>query len=387
MKAIVNGKLVFPDRIIDGNILIENGIIIASGMIDVPLEAEVIDAEGLYVGPGFIDQHSHGYQDCSKGISVNDDPGAAAMEHLKHGTTSYVPSSDYGDSEEVHIQMIRHCIDEIEHNPYTSIVGIHLEGPYINKNYGSFTDHAMEYSDEGCERLFSLASPYVLQCTYAPELETAPRLEEKMRKYHIHPAVGHSEAGPADIERAIANGANIFNHLFDATGNYQGISEAAKNTQHPQECTSDIALSIPGMYYELICDMNGLHVTKTNANLAYRAAGEDHIILISDAFPEPSDGMGKNLNPYSDVNYDFRGILSGSRLTLSKATRNFMEFTGVDIRVAFKCAATNAAKALGIYNIVGSIEPGRIANIVFVNKEFHVRKIIFRGNEITEIRD
>ena len=248
-------------------------------------------------------------------------------------------------------------------------------------------ENAMEYDEDVCERIFSLAAPYVLQCTYAPELKTAPSLEEKMRKYRIHSAIGHTEAGPEDVERAIANGANIITHIFDATGNYHGIVEAAKKTQHPQECTADIAMAIPGLYYELICDSNGLHVTKSNINLALRAAGEDHIILISDAFVEPSDGMGKNLDPNNDVNYDFRGTLSGSRLTLSKAVRNFIKFTGADIRVAFKCVSTNSARALGIDQKVGSILPGRMANIVFVDQDFHVKKILFKGNEISEVWD
>lgn len=387
MRAIINGKLVFPERIIEGNILIEGDKIVASGQINVPNDIEVIDAEGLYVGPGLIDQHTHGYQQHNKGISVNTDPNAAAKNHLMHGTTSYVPSSDYGDSEEVQIHMIKRCIDIIKNDPNTSIIGIHLEGPFINKKYGSCSNNAIDYSDELCERLFSLAAPYVLQCTYAPELKSAPLLEEKMRKYGIHPAVGHTEASPEDVERAIANGANIFTHLYDANGNYRGVQESAKRTQHPQECTADIALSIPGMYYELICDTCGYHVTKTNVNAAYRAAGEDHIVLITDAYVELSDGLGKNLDPDSDVNYDFRGVLSGSRLTLAKATRNFIRFTGVDVRVAFKCASTNSAKVLGIYDKVGSIEVGRFANIIFVNKDFYIKKIIFKGNEINDVRN
>lgn len=382
MKAIINGKLVFPERIVEGNLLIEGDRIVAAGRIDVPEGAEVIDAGGLFVGPGLVDQHSHGYQEGLCGVSVNDDPRAAALGHLRHGTTSYVPSSDYGDSEQIHMQMIRRCIDVIENDPDTSIMGIHLEGPFINRHYGSCPENAMLYSDEVCERLFSLAAPYVLQCTYAPELETAPRLEAKMRKYGIHPAVGHTEAGPEDVERAIANGANIFTHLFDATGNYLGVAESAARTQHPQECTSDIALSIPGMYYELICDAGGLHVTKTNINAAFRAGGEDHIVLITDTFVEPSDGMGKNLNPDNDVNYDFRGTLSGSRLTLDRAARNFMHFTGADVRVAFKCASTNSARALGIDHKVGSITPGHLANLIFVDSGFYVQKIFLKGKEI-----
>ena len=81
MKAIINGKLVFPERIIDGSILIEGGRIVAAGQVDVPADAEILDAAGLYVGPGLIDQHSHGYQWHDIGISVNDDPAGAARGH------------------------------------------------------------------------------------------------------------------------------------------------------------------------------------------------------------------------------------------------------------------------------------------------------------------
>lgn len=387
MKAIINGKLVFPERIIDGNVLIEGGRIVAAGQVDIPPDAEILDAAGLYVGPGLIDQHTHGYQRHDLGISVNDDPAGTAREHLKHGTTTYIPSSDYGDAGTTQLEMIRRCIDVIEHDPGTTIPGIHLEGPFINKRYGSCPERALDYSDEMCERFFALAAPYVLHCTYAPELPDAPRLEEKLRKYGIRPAIGHTEAGPADIERAVARGATIFTHLYDANGNYLGMAEAAKRTQHPQECTADIALSIPGMYYELICDAHGFHVSRVNVNAALRAAGEDHIILITDAFVEPSDGMGKNLDPESDVNYDFRGTLSGSRLTLARAARNFMRFTGADVRVAFKCAATNSARALGLYDRVGSIEAGRLANILLVDAGFHVKRILLRGEEIPDLRD
>ena len=387
MKAIINGKLVFPERIIDGNLLIEGDKILAAGKIDVPEDAEIIDAHGLYVGPGYIDQHSHGYQNIGIGISVNDDPAAAAREHLKHGTTSYLASSDYGDSEEIHVQMIEKCKDAIDNDPDTSLVGLHLEGPFINKGYGSCPDNAIDYSDRACERLFSLASGYCLQCTYAPEMPNAKRIEERMHRFNIQPSIGHTCAGPEDIERSIANGAKVLTHTFDATGNYLGIEGSYKRTQHPQECTADICLSIPGLYYELICDRNGFHVTKANMNLALRAAGEDHIIIISDAFVEPSDGMGKNLDPNNDVNYDFRGTLSGSRLTISKAVRNFIKFTGADARVAFKCASTNSAKAMGIYDKYGSIEPGYFANIVFVDEDFNLKKVIFKGKEVEGIKD
>ncbi|MCE5188763.1 MAG: amidohydrolase family protein [Eubacteriales bacterium] len=381
MKAIINGKLVFPERVISGNLLIDGERIVASGNVDIPACAEIIDAAGLYVGPGFVDEHSHGYQQYCESLSVKVDPAAVAAAHLKHGTTTYIPSTDYADSSADHVHTVQMCIKAMVSGENTSIMGIHLEGPFINRELGSNSESAMNYSDVFCEKLFSMASPYVRQCTYAPELPTAQKVEEKLRKYGITPAIGHTNAGPKDIERAVAYGAKIATHLFDASSNYQGVGKAAERTQHPQECTADILLAIPGLYYELICDSMGRHVTKYNVCEAYRAAGEDHIILISDTFAEETPQKEE-----LDVNYDAAGTLSGSRLCLAMAARNFIRFTGVDIRVVFKCASTNAAKAMQLFDSVGSIEAGKLANIVFVDPSFFVKKVFFKGKEVMEVR-
>lgn len=377
MKAIVNGKLVFPDRITEGNILIDGGRIVASGNVKVPEDAEIIDAHGLYVGPGLIDQHSHGYQDMNESINAKDNPAGCARAHLRHGTTSYVPSTDYCNSKAEHIETVRLCIEDIEHNPDTSIVGIHLEGPYINNKYGSLSDMAMDYDDAFAEELFSMAAPYTLHCTYAPELSYGPDVEKKLSRYGILPAIGHTCAGPEDIERAVANGARICTHLYDGSGNYLGVEESAERTQHPQDCTADILMAIPGLYYELICDSKGLHVTPYSTRRTLRTAGEDYVILITDAFIE-----GTNDDPDGDVNYDERGKLCGSRLTIDRAARNFLKVTGCGIRVAFKCASTNSARALGISDRYGSIDAGKTANIVFVDDDFVIKKVIFKGNEL-----
>jgi len=381
MKAIVNGRLVFPERIISGTLLIDGEKILAAGNIPVPEGAEIIDAKGLYVGPGFIDQHSHAYQQYGERIPVKDDPLAAAAGHLKHGTTTYVPSTDYADSLSDHEMLISKCVSALKSGVNTSIMGIHLEGPFINRKYGSCSEGAMEYSDEVCEHLFEMASPYVLHCTYAPELPNATRVEERMRRYNITGAIGHTCAGPDDVERAVAYGAKIATHLYDASSNYLGLEEAAKVTRHPHDCTANILLSIPGLYYELICDSKGVHVTKSSICEAYRAAGEDHIILISDAFFDPDAVEGAK-----DINYDASGCLCGSRMCVAMAAQNFMNFTGADIRVTFKCASTNSAKALGLFDRVGSIEAGKFANIVLVDANMEVKRVFFKGNEISEVR-
>lgn len=383
MKAIVNGKLVFPDRIEEGTLLIDGEKIVKAGKVEAPADAEIIDAKGLYVGPGFIDQHSHGYMGHGESFPVNTHPDKAAEGHLKHGTTTYLPSSDYGDSEEVHMTFIKNCVDVLKNDKKTSIGGIHLEGPFINAGYGSNSDTVLHYTDELAEKLFSAAAPYVRQSTYAPELPTAPQLEEKFKKYGIVPAVGHTCASPENAERAIKNGARVATHLYDAMGNYMGVEESAKRTQHPQDCIADVLLTFPGMYYELICDENALHATEYSIRRTYRTAGEDYVVLISDTFCEPFPQKDDN----ADVNYDKTGTLSGSKLTVARAAKNFKKFTGVDHRVLFKVASTNSAKAMNLFDKVGSIDAGKFANIVFVDDDFTVKKIIFKGEEIENIRN
>lgn len=382
MKAIINGKLVFPDSIREGALLMENGRIVAAGNVKVPPEAEIIDAAGLYVGPGFVDQHSHGYQHSGENYPVKTDPVAAAEAHLKHGTTTYIPSTDYGDTLEEHVHLIQLCVNAIESEMDTSIMGIHLEGPFINRHYGSSSESAMEYSDEICEKLFSVSFPYIRHCTYAPELPMAPLLEEKMRKYGITGAIGHTCAGVTDIERAVAYGARIATHMFDASGCDRSFEDAAKLTQHPQNCSANIMLAIPGLYYELICDSDGMHATKYSVCEVLRAGGEDHLILVSDTFVETAEQKEER-----DVNFDAAGCLSGSRLCLSMAVRNFIRFTGADIRVAFKCASTNSAKAMGLFDCVGSIDAGKMANLVLVDSDFHIKRVFFKGQEVQEVRD
>lgn len=388
MKAIVNAKLVFPDRVVEnGTLLMENGRIAASGQADIPEGAELIDAGGLYAGPGFVDEHLHGYQQCGEAFDVTKNCRAVAAAHLKHGTTTMTPSAAYNLSREDFLSVITQCNAAISEGGST-IAGIHFEGPFTNPNFGCSSERTWRYSEAVCEEIFNLAGKNLIHCTYAPEMECAPKMEALLRERGIIADIGHTCAGAADMERAIARGARIITHLYDAMGHSLGAQEAAKDTGDVQNATSQIALATPGLYYELICDAAGAHVTRYNTALAYRAAGEDHIILITDATcydagNSPAQAAWKDA---SDINFNERGQLSGSRLTMNRACVNFMRMTGADVRAAFKCAATNPAKALGLFDRVGSIDAGKEANIILTDGAFDIQAIYFRGEPVADIR-
>ncbi len=391
MKAIINGKLVFPDRICDGVLLMDNGKIVDSGEhVAVPENAEVIDAKGLYVGPGLLDQHLHGYSSCGDRIDVLNDTKRVAELHLKHGTTTMTPSTAYSSTKEEFLKVVNQCI-ELTNDPNSTVAGIHFEGPFINASKGANSHLAWEYSDEVCEMIFEAAKDYVLHCTYAPEMPWAERVEDYLQRYGVVADVGHTTTDAENFHRAVKKGAKIVTHLFDAMGNSKGVDEAAMTTGDPQNCVSDIALSIPDLYYELICDSRGIHVTEVSQRMALRCAGEDHIILISDCTGRATvlnraDYPPEDPRSAEDLNFNMLGQLSGSSLTTAMSAKNFKKATGADVRVVFKCASTNSAKALGLFDRVGSIDAGKDANVIFVDEDFAVKDVYFLGEKVADIR-
>ncbi len=389
MKAIVNAKLVLPDRIVpEGCILFDGPKIVASGRIRPPEGAEIIDADGLYAGPGLVDQHLHGYCRGSERYDVRDRCEAVAAAHLKHGTTAMTPSAAYNLSREDFVSVIRQCNAAIARGG-TTIVGIHYEGPFTNPKYGSLAALAWPWSREVCEELLAMGGGNVRHCTYAPELDCAPELEDLLARHGVTADIGHTCACPEDVERAVAKGARIVTHLFDAMGHSLGPEKAAEATGDVQSSAAVAALAMPELYYELICDSLGAHVSRCNARMALRAAGEDRIILITDASVETGGGEPRAASACTgatDLNFDVNGQLCGSYLTLNRACRNFMRLTGADVRVAFKCASTNPARALGLYDRIGSLEPRKAADIVLVDGEFNVGAVYFRGEPVVGIR-
>lgn len=384
LKAIVNSRLVFPDEIREGVLLMEDGKILASGDVVPPKGAEIIDAEGLYVGPGLVDEHNHGFIDVKTGKAwtAMKDPAGMAREHLKYGTTSVTPTVSYSCTMEDFHTCIRECKKAMSEGN-TSIIGIHFEGPYINPKYGANSEGAWKIRRETYEEIFDMAGDAVLHCTYAPEIENAEEFEDDLMKRGVVMDLGHTEMNYEQCERAVRKGAKIITHLFDAMDCWKNHPSSLEI----QESSSLIALSFPELYYELIADSRGIHVKPHALRFALRTAGEDRIILITDATAQETEHDPSKYPPESpksaeDLNYNKRGQLSGSRLILSNACKNFMRFTGADVRVAFKCASTNPAKALGVDGRVGSILPGRDANILFVDEGFNVKQIYFRGEKL-----
>ena len=392
MKVFLNAKLVFPDEITEG-ILVTDGPLIREILpadADIPADCEAIDAGGLYLGPGLIDQHLHGYHNYGEGFDIIDNVRGVAMAHLKHGVTSCTPSPSYSLRMDRYLSIIDQCSREIagENGP-SPVIGIHLEGPYINPRQGAGRKYAWKYSDEAFERLFLAGGKNILHCTHAPEMPFADKVQAMINKYGAVMDIGHTEADPESMYRAVKAGAKIITHIFDATGNSKGV-HAFDLTGDAQDGVSWVALSIPGLFYELICDKDHVHAAASSQRLLLRTAGEDHVILISDCtYHKRADLHPEDYEEpaHADINMGRDGRLFGSRITVADGAKNFKETTGADVRVTFKCASSNSARALNIYDRFGSIHPGKTADLVLTDEDFTVKDVFFRGERITEVRN
>ena len=130
------------------------------------------------------------------------------------------------------------------------------------------------------------------------------------------------------------------------------------------------------MYVEIIPDSSGAHVRPTMAKLALKTMGEDYVCIITDASGESIEADGLEINISED------GELCGSRMTMELACRNMKSFTGADVRVICKLASTNPAKAVNIFDSVGSLEPGKSADILIVDEEFEPQHIFLKGRRV-----
>ncbi|MFA7636162.1 MAG: amidohydrolase family protein [Monoglobales bacterium] len=375
IKMIKNAQVVTENGIIwDGAIVISDGKIAQIGRereIETPVGAEVIDAGGAYVGPGFVDIHVHG----GGGYSTCYEPKKAAEFFLAHGTTSILATPDYHMNRETLLEVTKNI--KAAATDTETLKGIYMECPYTNPRYGSHADlNPWRYGvlPKDYIPLVDEAGDFVKVWSIAPErIDLIPFLEYARK---VNPdvifALGHSEATPMEIRALGKYRPKIQTHSMNATGRrpvYGGT-----RAYGPDEYT----FKEIDIYAELISDSCGIHVHPEMQQLLLHTKGLDRVILITDStvHENPTPEKYKHV---TDLNFDHNGGIAGSKMTMELACRNVMSNTNCGIAQAFKMASTNPARAIGMGDEVGSIEVGKQADFVFVDDKFAVKNVMVRG--------
>lgn len=345
-------------------VLIEDGTILdIASECELPHAEQVIDAEGLYLAPGLLDTHTHGIG----GFDFNTCTAQAieeiiALEHAE-GVTGFLASLVVENH-----AMTMERLQLLDSQVTDSLLGIHLEGPFLNpKQKAVMKEEFLRLPDIEEFRQFLRVSSHVSSMTIAPELPDAQRLIKEGTRQGIVMNIGHSMADAQQVMQAQRNGAKGITHLYNAMSQHEH--------RNPGVVTGAL---LSDLKCELIVD--GFHVHPDVVHATYRALGDDRIILISDANPYKAVADGEY--PFSGKNIVIQdgkatvketGRIAGSTLAMNTALRNMCRYTGCSVESAVRMAAYNPARLYGWKK--GSIEPGYDADLMLMDDAFHIHRV------------
>ena len=380
METIIGFKNTFiltEEGIIKTNIIIKNGIISyignkeIDGLITLPNDQILV--------PGFIDEHMHGIN----GYDVMDGSietlRKIAEEVAKEGVTSFLATTSTASIQKT-IETL-HAVKtfkELDNSCYAEIIGAHLEGPFLSKTYqgAQLGEYIINPSISLMKEFIIESGNIVKLVTLAPEEENGLDLIKYLKEHNIITSIGHSNSTYRIVEQSIKNGLTSVTHTYNAQ----------KPVHHREVGVVGAAMLFDELYTELICD--GIHVSSPAVNLLCKNKPLDKIVLITDSLPEKGLKDGVYLDNDQEIyvkNNELRlkdGTLAGSCLTMNQAIKNIINFTGVNLIDAINFATANPAKNLNIFDKVGSIKVGKLANFAVIDKELNIYQTIRCGNII-----
>jgi len=380
MKAIINTKLILEDGIIfNGAITYENGIIIQADEADkvtIPEGTQIIDAKGLYTAPGLIDIHNHGSED----DLFCDEPLKCCEHFIKHGETTVLPTFYCNLSMQQMLDGAEKVKEQSKQGAGRIMDGIYMEGPYMSGN-GSNQKYILwrdGINKDEYEPLVQAMKGFARIWAIDPGRENISEFMAYVKEQDPNAifALGHSRATSEECKKVAKYGVKVQTHLGDS-GSSKGRAQGT-----PGAGCDEYTMYNPDMYAELIVDENGVHVVPDLVKLVIRTKGVEKVCLITDSMASKEKFLncqedGIYYGP--DLNYDYRGWLAGSRMTLENACRNVMKHTGYGLCHAIRMASLNPAKLLGIDHKVGSIEAGKKANLILIDDMVHVKSVILEG--------
>lgn len=390
MTSLINARVVTPEVVLDrGWIRLSGSRIAAVGAAADPApinggaeRGEVIDLDGAWVLPGFIDLHNHG----GGGFAFNtSDPAevvAAAAYHRGHGTTSLL-ASVVTTTPEQSCSALTTIAAAMAERPVgaAAILGAHLEGPFINPDRPGCHELSLLLDpDVGLYRRFqaATAASVIRMVTVATELPGAGVLVEAITAGGAIAALGHSTASYEQARAAFVAGVRVVTHLFNAM----------PPLNHRAPGIIGAAFDDPDAVVELIAD--GVHVHDELLRLSFTAA-PGRIALVTDAVAAAGlpPGSRSHVGPVpvlvkaDSVTTLDGATLAGSTLTMDQAVRRCLAAGLPMVRVA-EAASTTPARVLGIAGRTGSIEAGKAADLVVMDSNLAVVQVVTGGHVFTD---
>lgn len=350
-----------------------------------PADADFPDS---VVVPGFVDMHVHGGGGASfTGGNINE-IGVATAFHLRHGTTTMLASLVTSAPAEL-IDSVSILADAIRRGQAGTVAGIHLEGPWLSPARCGAHDHTQIRVPESAEidAALTAANGTIRMVTLAPEL---PGSHEAIRRFlgaETVVAVGHTDATYEQTKQAVALGATVGTHLFNAM----------PPLGHREPGPALALLQDPRVTVELIAD--GVHLHPAVVHAVTAAVGPHRVAAVTDAIAAAGSGDG----PYrlgavlievesGVARLPETSTIAGGTSSMDQLFRSLArgyESAGkagedLDTRLtnAVHMTSTTPARALGLAR-VGAIRTGFDANLVVLDHDLQVTAVMYNGEWVT----
>ena len=384
-QVIHKGRIILGSELLEGyDLLIKDGRIfdVAKSTSSYPTAFEVLDASGLIVSPGLIDIHNPGAQGADAMDASQESLSKIAHHHISHGVTSFLATLITAPLEDLDraYQAVKIFSQKqgLEDKPGARLLGVYQEGPFYNPaKLGAQNPAYLAAADLGLlDQILKISQGQLKIMSLAPELPDGLEIIRRLRSEEVIPALGHSEADYQTSKEAVEAGAELVTHLYNGMG----------SLHHREPGLLGVGLTDDRLYAELIADL--VHVHPAAIKLALRAKGYDRVILISDSMRAAGleDGTydlgGLEVRVKDKIPRLPEGNLAGSVLNLQAAIKNLVNQVEVPLAQAIKMASTNPAKILGLDQDLGSLEPGRIADLILLDDNLEIQKVFLAGRQV-----
>ncbi|MCX2925725.1 N-acetylglucosamine-6-phosphate deacetylase [Streptomyces sp. NEAU-W12] len=379
-KVLAGARVVLPTGTVDnGRVTVEGTRIVAtapanasSGNPGAPGNAETLDLTGHWLLPGFVDLHNHGGGGASFTSGTVDEVLKGIHTHRLHGTTTLLASTVTDDLG----FLTRRAGLLAELAEQGDIAGVHFEGPFISPcRKGAHSEELLRDPDPAeVRKLIDAARGRAKMLTLATELPGGLDSVRLLAEHGVIAAVGHTDATYEQTVAAVDAGATVATHLFNAM--------PALGHRAPGPVTA--LLEDERVTVELIND--GTHLHPAALRLAFRHAGPARVAFVTDAMDAAGFGDGRYMLGPLEVevaNGVARlvegGSIAGSTLTLDRALKRAVTVDGLPVEHAVAALSANPARLLGMDDRIGSLEPGKDADLVVLDADFTLKGVMRQG--------
>ncbi len=376
LTQIINGKILTPDGWLEGgSIILSDSKILEITNSDLPrIGATIVDVKGDYILPGFVAMNIHGGGGKSYKEGTREAFDIATDVHLKHGATTIFPTIYTAKTEKIYNSAA--VCEEILKEGNTPIKGIHVAGPYFNPKMvkgfpGAKDPDKEEYlkimSDTNCIKRWDLS----------PELPGAYEMAKILKWKNIVAGITHTQAEFEVVKESYEAG---FSHVSQLYNSMPGFH---KRGEYKYEGTVESVFLIDDMSVEVIAD--GRHLPATILKLVYKLKGVERMSLVTCALKYA--GYDGEIEPDSDFIIEDgvcklkdHSSLAGSIATMDKVVKVAVD-AGIPFEDVIRMASETPAKVMNCFDRVGSLEEGKDADIVLMNKDLEITGVWTQGKQ------